>query len=470
MDLIPTDNVTVILDSCNSGTATKALVEAGLTLPKMVSRDLVLKSQSPPLSHRRDSTAVEHTNTNHVFISGSSAEEVSLDAMWPTPGGPPFFAGVLTKNLVDFLRQASTDTPYADIVLEVSKAVRRRSHQTPQFEGNLNRPIFGTQNADGTVSPLVVGAAKPYVLVTSVDGKDVKINKGALHGVTEQSVYDVYSPTEVSFTGNPMALVRVTSVSQDCAVGRILKTGMTIIPMCRAVESSRSYPPDKLFLQVRGSVDAGHESRLKMALAQITELEIVTYGRYADAVLEICEGSNQFSGRLTSDDGIQFDEIIALDVSRLVDGVRPQLENALVVKKLMRLNNPNPPFKIQLWMEDETGRSKGERPVYRMGDVAVFKFRAEQQCYMTLLSVDTKGEITMLFPNRYHPSNKIGAGNIYTIPSPSMDFIIRAQAPRGKQLLKVIATTVPASIPEFDLNRTKEVFLPVGGKVDQEPR
>ena len=458
LDLIPTNNVTVILDSCNSGTATKALIDAGLTIPKMVDRDLILKPRTPPPSHGRDSSAVEQTNMNHVFISGSLAEETSLDAMWPMPEGQRFFAGVLTKNLVDLLRKVRTDTPYADLESEVRKAVKRRSHQTPQFEGDLSRPLFGTQNPDGTFSPLVVGPTKPYVLVTRIEGKNVTINEGAIHGVTERSVYEVFSPTEVSFTGNPLALMRITAVSQDYSSGEILKSGITIAPMCRAVESSHAYPPDKLYLQIRGSGEATSKSKLQAALSQMADLEVVEYGRYADVVLEVDEDSDRLTGRLTSDDGIQFDKVVASDAAALVAQLRPQLENALVIKKLGRLSNPNPPFKIQIWME-----GKGERPVYEVGEVAVFKFKSEQTCYLTLLNVDTQGKITMLFPNKYHPSNEIAANDVYTIPSPSMDFRIRAQAPAGKQLLKAIATTTPASIPEFDLNRTKEIFLSVGG-------
>ena len=456
---IPTDNVTVILDSCHSGTATKSLVDAGLTIPKMISRDLLLKRRGPPnrLSKQRESISIEMQNANHVLISGSAAEEVSLDAMWPSTDGKSFFAGVLTKNLVEALRGATEETRYVDLMEEVSKAVRQRSPQTPQFEGDINRPIFARRNSDGTFSPTVVPPAKPSVLVTKVEENLVTINAGTVQGVTKGSLYEIFSPIENSFTGNPLALIQIMSVTTDRSTGKILKSRFSIVPLCRAVESSHAYPPDKLYLQVRISGDSSQSEKLNEVFSKIPDLVIVEYGRYADVVLEVQVGDAQLNGNLISDDGVILDKVTASDVAELAEKLRPKLENAFAVKRLMRLKNPNPPFKITVWTD------RGNRPVYHIGEAAVFKFKSEQNCYLTLLNVDTQGQVTMLFPNAYHPSNRIIANKTYTIPSDDMKFKIFAREPTGKQLIKVIATTTPVTIPEFDLNRTKDIFLSVGG-------
>ena len=460
---IQTNNVTVILDSCHSGTGTKSLIDAGLTLPKMIERDLVLVPQKVPTRRmtRRDSTAVEQANENHVLISGSAAEEVSLDAMWESSTSAPnfYYAGVLTKNLVETLRHATAETHYTDVMTSVKKSVRKRSQQTPQLEGDINRPIFSTRNLDGTFSFVVV-PDKPFVLVTRVEGKRVTLNAGSIDGVTQGSVYEIFSPTEASFVGEPLATIRMTAINLHQSSGEILTSRFTIQPMCRVVESSHAYPPDKLYLRIQFEGNPTQLADLKEAFSKHPDLMIVESGKYADLVLGIQVKGVDFSGRLTSGDGTVIGEATTSSAAKLAEQLKPNLENAFVKKWLTNLENPNPPFKIEVWMD------KGEEPVYRIGEVATFKFRSDRNCYLTLLNVDTQGNVTMLFPNAYHPNNQIVASVTYTIPSPDMKFRIKAQGPPGRELLKAVATTEPIKLPELDLGRidqTKDVFLDVGG-------
>ncbi|MCZ6679482.1 MAG: caspase family protein [Candidatus Poribacteria bacterium] len=456
---IPTDNVTVILDSCHSGTGTKSLIDAGLTFPKMIERDLILIPQKPadrPMT-QRESIAVEQINKNHVLISGSAAEEVSLDAMWDDAS----YGGVLTRNLVKAMRQATSETSYVDLMTGVRQSVRERSHQTPQLEGNANRPIFSTRVEAGTFSSAITIPDKPFVLVTSVEGMVVMINAGSIRNVTEGSVYDIFSATETRFAGEPLATMQITSVGLRQSSGKISAPWEGIQRGCRAVESSHAHPPDQLYLRIHFAGNAAQRASLKEAFSKIPDLVIVDEPeKYADLVLDVQIQDFAFSGRLTSIDGTVLGQATASGADELADGLKTGLENAVVKKWLINLKNPNPPFKIEVSMD------KGEEPVYKIGEVATFKFRAERNCYLTLLDVDTQGHVTMLFPNKYHPDNQIFGDLTYIIPSDEMKFRIRAQGPPGRELLKAIATTEPITLPEFDLskiNQTKDVFLDVGG-------
>jgi len=456
---IPTHNVTVILDSCHSGTGTKSLVSAELSFPKAIPRDLILTPRKPPARPitQRDTVSVEQTDENHVLISGSAAEQVSLDAMWDSPAGI-FYAGVLTKNLVEALRKATADTHYTDLMGSVKQSVRQRSHQTPQLEGDTDRPLFSTRQSDGTVSPVVVDVpSKPFFRVTQVEGGTITVNAGSILGVTAGSVYDIFSPTEASFTGDPLARTRITSVDLNYATGGLFDARFTIQPMCRAVESSHAHRLDKLLLRLQFEGDPAQRSQFEDTLSEIPDLMLVESGGYADLVLEIERKETGFSARMTLGDGTALGETTGAGVGTLISAFRGQLENAFIKKWLTNLKNPNPPFKIKVWMD------KGNNPVYQVGEVASFGFRSEQDCYLTLFNVDTQGHVTVLFPNSYHLNNRILAGVTYEIPSKDMGFRIRAQGPPGRELLKAVAMTEPAELPELDLSNLSQKTNPFLG-------
>jgi hypothetical protein len=462
LNQIPTDNVTVILDSCHSGTGTKSLVSAELSYPKAIPRDLILVPQKPPARPvtQRETVSVEQVNENHVLISGSAAEEVSIDAMWHSPVGEVYYAGVLTKNLVEALRHATEETSYVDLMESVRRNVRARSRQTPQLEGNARRPVFSVRNPEGDYSPFVAVPAKPFFHITRVDRETATINAGSILGVTKGSIYGVFSPTEASFAGDPLARLQITSVDLHEASGQLFESRFTIQPLCRVVASSYAHQTDKLALRLQFEGDRMELERLQQALSKLPDATLAQPGQYADLVFEVEKKGTGFHGAMTSSDGTVLHRATAPDVEKLVEDFKPSVENAVIKKWLASLKNPNPPFKIRVWTD------KGDNPVYRVGDAATFEFTSEQDCYLTLLNVDTGGAITMLFPNRFHPDNKIIANKVYTIPSEDMKFRIRAQGPPGRELLKAIATTEPIRLPGLDvskLNNTQEAFLDVGG-------
>jgi len=60
---------------------------------------------------------------------------------------------------------------------------------------------------------------------------------------------------------------------------------------------------------------------------------------------------------------------------------------------------------------------KGEFSTYSRGDRMVISYRASEDCYMTLYSIEADGKVRLVFPNKFHKDNFIKAGKLYTIPS-----------------------------------------------------
>lgn len=114
------------------------------------------------------------------------------------------------------------------------------------------------------------------------------------------------------------------------------------------------------------------------------------------------------------------------------------LENWNASSMLVNLEPPEPPFRAETWVNKKTD------PTYQIGEEIRFFFRAESDCYITLLYVDANGEMTLLFPNRFQPDNRVRANQTDTaIPAESPQ--LKVQEPAGTEWVKVIATPEPLS-------------------------
>lgn len=104
-------------------------------------------------------------------------------------------------------------------------------------------------------------------------------------------------------------------------------------------------------------------------------------------------------------------------------------------------------FDVELWTNQRT---------FSLGEKVVFYFRSERDCYLNLISVNSRGDITLLFPNKYHRDNQIMAGQTYSIPDKHYPFEFEVQPPTGKDRIYAIAGDKPINI--FDTNFSDTSF------------
>jgi len=102
-------------------------------------------------------------------------------------------------------------------------------------------------------------------------------------------------------------------------------------------------------------------------------------------------------------------------------------------------------FKVRVWTEkDRLG----------IGDEAIISFEVDQTCYVTVFDYSTDGSITVLFPNRFQPDNKVRPDRVYRIPSEEGGYRIRVQGPPGLEQLKLFATTEDVPLYVRDYSQT----------------
>jgi hypothetical protein len=138
------------------------------------------------------------------------------------------------------------------------------------------------------------------------------------------------------------------------------------------------------------------------------------------------------------------------DSEEIMKKIIPHLEYAYLIKRLAGVTRATSPFRVDLWMKDRDRRD------YLIGEKAQFFFSSEQDCYLLMLNVDSRGGITILFPNRYYPNNFVPAGKIFEIPKNGLGkkFELEFGEPLGEEVIKVIATREPLRLGDLGLRRT----------------
>jgi len=118
--------------------------------------------------------------------------------------------------------------------------------------------------------------------------------------------------------------------------------------------------------------------------------------------------------------------------------------------------NPNAPFTLKL----QTGEVKTR---YRDGEFITFEIQADRDCYITMLTVDSRGDLTLLMPNKWQQQTFVKSGQTLRVPAKESGFRFPIKPPHGITLVKAIGTLQPLKINKVDKVRlVKESFVFLG--------
>lgn len=135
------------------------------------------------------------------------------------------------------------------------------------------------------------------------------------------------------------------------------------------------------------------------------------------------------------------------------------------------ISNSSSSLAVEVWTEPADAGPTGSRDIsvrptrsgerYRLGDRIAVYFRANRDCYLTLLNIGTSGKLTVLFPNTLHRDNFIAANQVHCIPGPGDDFEYQLQGRPGIEKLKAIATLKPVELLESSFAPDGSLFRSV---------
>ncbi len=215
-----TDNITVILDSCNSGTATRAGDDGYVARFQPAQDNGVGNGARSDLGGDGDASWTGRSLPGLVTLSAAADGSVALE----TEG-----RGVFTDALLDVLGGVTAQrVSYAQAARQIRQRVAARSYQIPYFQGDLGRLAFG------------VGAPRLPVGWEVIESEpSLRIGGAPLPGIgpgAELRIYDgTLSGAALRDPAPAKATIAVVQSNGIEAVARVLAgTGRSIVPGDRA--------------------------------------------------------------------------------------------------------------------------------------------------------------------------------------------------------------------------------------------
>jgi len=423
LSTLPTQNVVVILDNCNSGTGTRDVTP--FSRGRLLARDMNQVPRPAGASRRalggqEDATGFDASETRVLELAAAQPHQVAVDAFFPaTDGAEAFHGGAFTTFLVQQLWKAGTDVTYEEVFLDAHEALKRnRFQQDPYLSTEVelkNQPLFFVEGATRGVTQVALP-------VTAVSGTTAQLGAGLGLGITPGSVFETPSGARlvVSTVGQRTTDARVVS-------GRVQQGDQASLRAHRYAESP-------LLVSV-----AALDTRLGGALR--TELGATPGIRLVDredafAHLIVRRGGDEL--RVVGSDGFPRHTGIGTDaggVTRLADALRKEAAS----KRLADMDNPAQAFGVGLAM-------LGDKTSFGVGEEISFTVRSERDGYLTLVDMGTDGTVAMLLPNAETREVRVRANQDFTFPSPGGALMFTALEPAGTGLVRAFVTERPLDI------------------------
>ena len=449
-------SITVIFDSCNSGSATKAvLVPKGRNWDEKIDGPRPADSGTPDVASGWLSVR-KNQPEGLTFIAGSQSNQFSY--MMP---GSETKGSILTYYMTEFLTNLAREktdrkVTYEDMQRWVSaKVLGMGKSQDPQIEGNINAEIFG----DG--QPVTLQSL-PVVRRVFTKSKPLRLelNAGSLHGITVGSRFDVYRKnTDVKIPGNKLAEGAVTTVASTTSQVTITKP-VTPAPLPKDYEAAQAVISDYRFdgqpLKVRLQPTIPPDKLKALSGAISTQTFLSTKG-VTERNFDVKLGwkDNFFYQRASGN-------VVSLGPTLDAESLQKRLLAEWRWKRLASLTLPGPPkVHIDIVGNDDAPlkRSAGGRIVLKPGDrgkVMVVNNTGEPM-FLSLIYLKDSGEIEV------YPGREVVNGqqplNSDNKPRHLFDLELTAPQHVEVEILKIIVTPRATDFTglSFDANERKGI-------------
>jgi uncharacterized caspase-like protein len=467
-----THNVIVVLDSCHSGTATRSFDIRARSVPQDKRIDLY-KTGVTGMT-KRGITPLKKARL--VAIGAAADDEEALDG--PIEGN---YHGFFTYALARALTAANSDvTPreiFAVVVQELGRlqaAFGRISMPEPQLEGppeSLDQPLFAMSSraqvsgAANTVGVESSGARAAWLDAEPAPGGQITLQRGTTLGATLGSTWAIYPPGEKNFAaGRARAVATVTQLAGKDARATLYADAAAIEPGSRAIAFLPAPSSSRIAIRII-DITRAEQGRVEEVLKRyIKNIELVGPDKQARFLIDM-QGSNV---RLLTADGLAVlgsfrinDEKAAADVARLAS------RSANVVE-LLSLDNPTSQLKISVRVA--SSQPIASRDIRLVNNTAPAKLHVRHppeprstedslqldidvnaDSYVTIVDVDSEGNMTVLFPNNFQhgdflANGAVRAGQHWLIPD-SLESGNRAgfywdySPPHGTDTVRVFGST-----------------------------
>jgi hypothetical protein len=439
---LPTKNVVVLLDACHSGTGTR-----GGGTPK---RWLTVKRKpdaDPDATPVTIGDGLGSDLTGPTVLTAAAASETAQDSDLLRPvsddGNPNI--GAFTFALLEAVnRTPGEKLSYRQVYNRVTDDLRQLGlKQTPQLEGSgLDAPFLALAVAPPPVPP------RPLPPASGGGGAVAAISQGRVVSVTGNSLNlqriggGRFVKGSLYSGGGVTARIGATSAGGLEAVATVTQGTSTPALTGKAL-GQVAFPADRPPLRVAVTGDAATAQSVSALLRDLGGVTLVPANTERDVDLEVKTRAGQITVTPVRKQ-VALAPISAPISAPSAAALKPALvgilDNLQALATLLQLENPNPALTLDLKVNGQDGAT------LRVGDTVEFTLRASEDCYVYLVDVDPAGKVTVLFPNKLVPDNRLKAGQTYPMPTPEV-YRLRVQGPPGPEVLKVIATRKPLRLP-----------------------
>ena len=222
----------------------------------------------------------------------------------------------------------------------------------------------------------------------------------------------------------------------------------------------------ELALNQSGAVDESHAPQMGRLLGA----DYIVLGRVASGKTEA--GGYTASLRVVrAETGVV---IGAAHASGSMRRVADRLANEALktLRIYLALENPESPYTVLLKLKGGKSENKdGKNPTYRVGDELSLEFKvlrhaasAPKFVYLQLYSIDAKGALTMIYPNKFSPRARIEVDRNYKLPADRDDFEWVMAPPVGREKIQAIVTTQAVDFFNMGDRYKTEAFPSVDGR------
>lgn len=438
-------NITVTLDACFSGSATR-----GVLIPRGRSWDAVTNGavQIPQSTYSSERgagilTSAAGTQRDISVVAAARADQTA----WERDG-----QGVFTKHWVQLLSRLDKSQIPTYHSATQSLAIDLRAdglEQEPQAEGAISKQIF---------SGLVVSENRSLRALHRRDG-NLWLQSGEIQGVTKDSLFELYSIGASAV--QPRALLGEAKVVEvfpfEARLMPLFGNLPASLPGVAAIEKQHAYGLDPLRI-VLGGVSA--DSPVRQVLQRDSVVRIIheqpdCAPAKQDHDLMLCLDPNNTAQplQLWLPTGTKL-QSMPMDPASLHDRLTAQWRR----RHFSSLRNSNSEARVELELVPADakravdGTLDGEPQLLahltparhvalRRGQAFGLRFRnhSARDFYVCVLAISPDGDIDVLFPRSAPGKNKITAGADLALPI-NRDLFWVVGAPSDRIVIKVIAT------------------------------
>ncbi|RLS57867.1 MAG: hypothetical protein DWH91_03660 [Planctomycetota bacterium] len=438
-------NITVVLDCCHSGSGTRDIEVATRQCPPDYRPQ---PTRSTTITPGTRSTGDEGEKPlRHVLLAACSHTESAKEWKDQTPEGERLY-GAFTFTLAEELSKTPADNAtYRELHQRVVRRIIQRGiAQTPQCEGERDRTLFG-----GTCAPRA-----HWICVIEQQGQRVRIDAGSVHGLAVGNELLVFPPRTGAQAQSP------SESSPPLARLRVVERG-AVMSWCQIVDGECSLEPG-----------CGVQP-LQFGSQLLRTVSLARTSSAASQMLEQSLSQPEFAGLIQiTQEGVADLSVVSSPLGEgLFDNTEQPLESPVwttdreqLVRSIrkwarhlnaLRIENPSPDSKLrgQVGIEiqlsggltiAQSGRivEAGEQPVDMQ---LVITNRSDEPLYMNVLAFGYDGSVGLVWPM---DGEKVAvpAGKSKTIHDLQLSFPGGRDRTQVRESIKVFATRSPT---EFDL-------------------